>query len=1326
MERTKNSKVLAVILTMCMLVSVLSGLSVSTSALTAIEVIQGYAADDNAAVMSIVELDATGVTAVSTIDANLTAYRTAVELTTPVGVDSTAKIQTLVDNVNLAQAIAKIEGYNVANNANAMIIAELTAAGVTGTKTVNLPEYKVAVAGAAAWGADTTTEIQTLITNVNTAEATTAFVAIEAYGVGAASLTIDQLDKAGVVGLVTGNLDTAVYGYKVKIGDAAVGAANTIEEIQALIDATNVKATEVAQAAAENARLAAIETIKGYAADDSATGLTEAMLKTAGVIGVLDATLTANLALYKTAIAAKTPVQVDTTAKIQAIVDGINAQVSATATALAAALTAISGYAANDNADTLTIPQLTAAGVTGLVDVNLPEYKAAIAGKTPVQVDTTSEIQAIIDGVDAAQATAAITAIDGYTTVTVSALTIEQLIKAGVVTVAAGGNTPAIAANLTRYKTAIGGAVANTIGLIQGFVNTANSLQIAVAAAIANIEAYTAGAATLTNAELVTAEVTGTIDDAAHLVAYKIAIGAAAVGAADTTAEIQAIINTENIAVGLAAAINYISVRAGAANAITSVELAAAGVTGAIAANNAEYQAAIALSTAALTDTKAEIQTLVNNVHTKIDTVLTIKGYAANDDAQALTIEQLLSIGITGTKTVNLDAYKTDIAAATATNASTVTAIQLIITNTNNTEETNAIAAIDLYTAVTVSGLTINQLIKAGVVTVAAGADTPAIEANLARYKTAIGGADASTKGKIQAFVNAANISQMNAAVLLIQGYAANDDAIALTISKLSEAGVVSLIDANLSFYKSAIAASTLALTSTTAQIQTIVTTVNAAQVTSAIAAIEAYTPATVTALTIEQLVLAGVTPATAIAANLAAYKVAIGNAVVLAADDLTEIQLFVTNVNTAEALIAAIAVISGYAANDNATALTNAQIVAAGVTTSIDTVANLAEYKIAIAASTAALTDTTAEIKAIIDTANIKVATIVTIEAYSGANALTIEQLTIVGVTGTIAANLTAYQTAVGAAAVGAADSTTEIQAIIITVNTQQVAAAIAAISGYAANDDASLLTIAKLEAAGVTGAILVNLGAHNAVQALSTGYIGVVERATAAGADEIVEIQALIDSANQVLSSAAISGVNVGSVVGSVPAGSSDPTYIPTFTIAIPASVTSFLKTNFTVTGSGVVTMYTSNDFTTGMVGAEGVSIVENSTVVYVKVVSANGISTKYYKVILNVVDATKKYTISKTEFVPAGSNFLATVTLTRGQAVMLANPKLLLTYTLADGETQVFLTQNALEGANEVVVGAGVMSVSAVLVDGNVDWSAGSPVAKSAYVTMTVPVL
>jgi hypothetical protein len=64
------------------------------------------------------------------------------------------------------------------------------------------------------------------------------------------------------------------------------------------------------------------------------------------------------------------------------------------------AINVIKGYAAADNADSLTISQLLAANVTGVIDANLAEYKSAIVALTATDVVTTDEIQNVINGIN--------------------------------------------------------------------------------------------------------------------------------------------------------------------------------------------------------------------------------------------------------------------------------------------------------------------------------------------------------------------------------------------------------------------------------------------------------------------------------------------------------------------------------------------------------------------------------------------------------------------------------------------------------------------------------------------------------------------------------------------------------------------------------------------------------------------------------------------------------------------------------------------------------------------------------------------------------------
>ncbi len=81
--------------------------------------------------------------------------------------DTTAEVQTLVTAANAA--VAKIEAYNNGDGSSpaALTVADYTAAGVTGVTATNLAAVNASVLAAATGGADTTAEVQTLVSAVN-------------------------------------------------------------------------------------------------------------------------------------------------------------------------------------------------------------------------------------------------------------------------------------------------------------------------------------------------------------------------------------------------------------------------------------------------------------------------------------------------------------------------------------------------------------------------------------------------------------------------------------------------------------------------------------------------------------------------------------------------------------------------------------------------------------------------------------------------------------------------------------------------------------------------------------------------------------------------------------------------------------------------------------------------------------------------------------------------------------------------------------------------------------------------------------------------------
>lgn len=992
--------------------------------------------------------------------------------------------------------------------------------------------------------------------------------------------------------------------------------------IQAIINAQNSAALTTA-----------IAVIQAYVGN--ADALTIAQLV---AVTVTDAT-EVNLAQYKIQIALSDAVGLNSASKIQTIVISVNTA----QTALVAAIKVISDYAANDNASALILAQLTAAGVNGIVG-NIPQYITAIANATELEANTTAKIQIIINNVNAEVVLSnAINVIKGYINNHAGALTITELTAAKVVSL--------VEVNLGSYKTAINALLLTTdldsTSKIQAVIDGVNAAEVAYNSAIAAIKAYAANddASQLSIAQLTLTKVTSIVD--ANIAAYRLAIAAAPGNLADDTAKIQTIVTNTNTAE----------------------------------------------ATKIITDT--------------------IKGYAVNDNASALTITALKIAGVTGTVDGYLEAYKTAIAGATEEQANSTTDLQGLIGGVNTTKlaeeaaavlalETAAIHDINVFASNDdASLLVIAKLTAAGI--------TGTIDANLAAYKVAIEESTqalSDTKSEIQTIINATNVAEAVIAVDAIKAYATADDAGALTIAQLTVAGVTTATVANLAAYRTAIAALNAVDVDTLAKINVVVNAKNL--LIASIAAIRDYAVNdNAGALTIQQLGDAGVSTNPA---NLDAYKVAIAAVAGTDSDTTAKIQGIINNTNAAQIIVAAINVIKGYA--DDATGLTSDQLTLAGVTGVVEN--NVVAYGIAIVAKVATDLDSTSKIQAIVESvnaaaivaaqtaaANALAAAVLVISNYASnddATALMPAQLTAAGVTGIVDNNLDAYKVAIALATLAQADTKVEIQSIIDGVN---IAAAILVIQAYATADIANSLTIAELIASGVTNTVVANLAAYKTA----------IAAATATEVDTATKIQAIVTGINSVSGNATISNVTVGSVEGTIPAGSSDSVFYPTVVVSIDATVTSISKSNFLLADSATIELYTSNDFATGLVPSTGISITTNATILYAKVVSANGLNTKYYKIVLNVIDAAKKYVIAITPFTVVGSNFVSTVTIDRGQASTLADAKLLLIYTLADGETHVYITQNVVDGSNKIVVGAlGISRVVVALVNGDVDWTLG----------------
>ena len=163
-------------------------------------------------------------------------------------------------------------------------------------------------------------------------------------------------------------------------------------------------------------------------------------LATGDLVAVTGLTHTvANVAAYQTAIAAKTAADVNTVAKLQAVINQVDADV------IAAALQAkIDAVKAKANLGTLATADLDE--VTGLTytAANLTAYQTAIAALATVDVDTVAELQAVINKVDADALKVAEVA--KYTNAA-SSTAMKALLDA-----AADGSSNPLGLNMSRYN----------------------------------------------------------------------------------------------------------------------------------------------------------------------------------------------------------------------------------------------------------------------------------------------------------------------------------------------------------------------------------------------------------------------------------------------------------------------------------------------------------------------------------------------------------------------------------------------------------------------------------------------------------------------------------------------------------------------------------------------------------------------------------------------------------------------------------------------------------------------------------------------------------
>ena len=530
--------------------------------------------------------------------ANLVAIQNALQLATDAGVDTRAELQALVTDVinNVIPTALSAIQYAALNNVAAsgdathspISAATYAAAGVTGVDAANLAAINSALDSApiSDTQANTTLKVQAIVDG---------YKAILANADGWAdsdpALSGDVFAAVGVTGLPTGapTVGTALSLLSSAVDQSDMGNVDSVPELQAMADAAKHVMADVGAMGAPTTTLADLQALD--------------------IAGVTPANLAAVQAAIKALI---NPNAVDTQGELQRLVDGVLGTVGA-------ALLKISAAAQNNNANgenagtALTVADYVAAGVTGVTGGatgNLASINSALnsAAINADMADTTTEVQAVVDGYNAILASA-----DGMINA-VNPLSAAQYASIGV-TGLTGTSAPGNALHLLDDVVDQATTAA---------VDTESEVQALADAAKAVIAAAGTGTATgVTKAGLQALLGNNTVTDA-NLAAVQAAIGASATlpSGVDTKAELQALV--DKAITDITGALSRISTAAeqnSARNGIaalpplTAIDYAKAGVSGVDAANLAAINSALDSDpvNGLLADTTAKVQAIVDS-----------------------------------------------------------------------------------------------------------------------------------------------------------------------------------------------------------------------------------------------------------------------------------------------------------------------------------------------------------------------------------------------------------------------------------------------------------------------------------------------------------------------------------------------------------------------------------------------------------------------------------------------------------------------------------------------------------------------------------------
>ncbi len=730
-------------------------------------------------------------------------------------VDTGAELQALGDTV--AGIFVTAAGSNASP---ALTAAGLAAIGLTGVTSSNLAAILGAIAGTAddGSGVDTLVELQALIDRIVADAKASALAVITGYnGAGSTVPTLADYENAGII--VPAGTDISAINSVIAV--TAASAKDSISEVQLILDTYNTllagadgnasdndvtltasqyailgittidstgKAAllndiidgSVSTAVDTQVEIAALASIVARIFDTAAgssvtPALTAADLAAIGLTGVTPDNLAAVLAAI--AATADNGSGVSSLSALQTIA-------SDAAAAAAAALAIISTY---DGTNTVpAVSDYTAAGVTGVQAGNLASINSVIAGLSATATDTAAEVQAVVDAYNAI-----LNAADGTANGNAT-LTTAQFQVLGLTVIS------------TNAESLLMNAIVDS-----GTSSSVDTLaELQALARIVDAISQTAAGGTptppLTAADLALLGITGVTD--ANLASVLAAIAATADDGSgvDTLAKVQSIA-TAAATQASAAALTVISAYTGIAPVPTLNDYANAGVTGVDADNLAIINSAIAPLAAGVTDSAAEIQNIVDAYAAVLgaaDGLANGGGTVTQDQFQTLGLAAIDSAAATSLLNSAIDSLPRT-AVDTQSELAVLAATVAGIIATANGEAADPALTPEAMAALGITGVTASNL------------------AYVLEAYAAAGAAGLTTMTDLQAITTAAAVAALAAGLDAISAYDGTNTE--PTIADFANAEVTGVTSVNLAAVNSVLAIVSASDSDTTAEIQPIV-----------------------------------------------------------------------------------------------------------------------------------------------------------------------------------------------------------------------------------------------------------------------------------------------------------------------------------------------------------------------------------------------------------------------------------------------------------------------------------------------------------------------